>query len=380
MLIAGLLENNTEEKRLSILPETVEKYCQLGYDVGIASGLGKSLNILDKAFEEKGARIFSQDALISKADVVLRVGKPSLRDLDHFKPGCLSVSFLDPFFERKLVEHAAQKNISLMSMELIPRLTYAQKMDALSSQANLSGYVAVILAASQLNKAFPMMMTAAGTISPARVFVIGAGVAGLQAIATAKRLGARVEAFDTRPEVEEQINSLGARFIKVDLGETEKTKEGYAKALTAEQLAKQQEAMAKVCAYSDVVITTAQVFGRRAPVIVKQSMLDRMKPGSVVVDLAAGTGGNVEGTQINEIRDFQGIKIIGYTHLPGFVAQHATEMYANNLYHLMDTVMHKTEAEYQLDLEHEITKGCLVTFQSKVVHPVILKAYESGKE
>ena len=227
--------------------------------------------------------------------------KPSSEDIGKFKKNSILVSFLDPFNDREYLEILARQGISSICMEMIPRTTLAQKMDALSSQANLAGYVAVIVAAGSLDKIFPMMTTPAGTLSPSRVFIIGAGVAGLQAIATAKRLGAIVEAYDTRPEVEEQVRSLGGRFVKLDIGETGSTSQGYAKALTEEQLKKQQSEMARHLGRCDVVITTAQVFGRKAPLIVTESMLGAMKPGSIVVDLAVESGGNVFGSKAGEI-------------------------------------------------------------------------------
>jgi len=260
--------------------------------------------------------------------------------------------------------------VSAISMEMIPRTTIAQKMDALSSQANLGGYVAVILAAHYSTKILPMMMTPAGTLTPARVFVIGAGVAGLQAIATAKRLGARVEAFDTRPVVEEQVKSLGARFVKIDLGDTGQTKDGYAKALSEEQLQTQRAALRKVCSQSDIVITTAQVFGRRAPLIVTADMVASMTPGSIIVDMAVETGGNVEGSTVNEVTDIGGVRIIGFGNLPGRVPVPASQMYSSNLCNLIDHFWDKDAKTFPLNCEDDIIKGCLVTHGGRVVHPM----------
>ena len=260
-------------------------------------------------------------------------------------------------------------------MEMIPRITRAQKMDVLSSQANLAGYVSVILAAERLDKILPMMMTPAGTISPAKVFVIGVGVAGLQAIATAKRLGARVEAFDTRPVVEEQVKSLGARFVKIDLGETGQTKDGYAKALTEEQLQMQRDGMAKVCASSDVVITTAQLFGRPAPQIVTAEMVRGMQKGSAIVDLAVEGGGNVAGSQIDQEVDVDGVRIIGLGNLPGKVAVHASQMFSSNLYNLVEEFWDTEEKRFDLNFENEIIKGCVITHQGEIVNEMIAKHY-----
>ncbi len=265
----------------------------------------------------------------------------------------------------------AEAGLSVISMEMVPRVTRAQKMDALTSQASLAGYVAAILAASHLDGIFPMMMTAAGTITPARVFVIGAGVAGLQAIATAKRLGARVEAYDTRPVVEEQVRSLGARFLKIDLGETGQTKEGYARALTEEQVRRQREAMMRSCAQADVVITAAQVFGRKAPVLVTAEMLRAMRNGSVVVDMAVENGGNVEGARFNEITRVGGVQLIGLANLPGRVPVHASQMYSANLAALLEAFWRPDERRVALDLEDEILRSCLLAHGGKIVNPTV---------
>src|SRR5210317_1381793 len=287
------------EFRVALIPEHVAKLVKAGADVAIESGLGQTLRIADEKYTEAGASVVADhNQLIQNADVVLRIRKPLPEEVEQMKSGCIYISLLDPFNERELIDMFVKKNISAISMEMIPRITRAQKMDVLSSQANLAGYVAVILAAERLEKILPMMMTPAGTIAPARAFIIGVGIAGLQAIATAKRLGARVEAFDTRPVVEEQVKSLGAKFVKIDLGETGQTKDGYAKELTPEQVQKQKEGMAKVCASADIVITTAQLFGRPAPLIVTAEMVNGMQPGSVIVDLAVESGGNVAGSQV----------------------------------------------------------------------------------
>jgi NAD(P) transhydrogenase subunit alpha len=238
----------------------------------------------------------------------------------------------------------------------------------------------VIIAAERLAKIFPMMMTPAGTISPARVFVIGVGIAGLQAIATAKRLGARVDAFDTRPVVEEQVKSLGARFVKVDLGETGQTKDGYAKALTEEQLQKQREEMAKVCAASDVVITAAQVFGRKAPLIITEDMVRGMLKGSVLVDLAVDTGGNVAGSQPGQEVDLNGVRIIGLANLPGEVAVNASQMFSANLFALVEAFWNKEEKRFRLDFEDEIIQGCVITYKGEIVNEMIRKHYQKEKD
>ncbi len=258
-------------------------------------------------------------------------------------------------------------------MEMVPRSTRAQKMDALSSQANLAGYVTVILAATYSPKMLPMMMTPAGTIQPCRVFVIGAGVAGLQAIATAKRLGARIEAFDTRPVVAEQVQSLGAKFVQIDLGNTGQTEQGYARELTPEQLELQRLGMKKVISQSDIVITTAQVFGRPAPRIVTRDMVEAMKPGSVVVDMAVESGGNVEGAVVNEVMDINGVLVVGLGNLPSRVSRNASEMYSSNIVNLLDEFWNKEAKELRLDPADDIIKGCVITRGGEIVNETIKK-------
>jgi NAD(P) transhydrogenase subunit alpha len=297
----------------------------------------------------------------------LRVRKIPPNEIPLLKAGCIHISFLDAFNETELVRELAAKGVTTISIDMLPRITITQKMDALSSQASLGGYVAVITAAATIDRILPMMMTPAGTIKPLRVFVIGAGVAGLQAIATAKRLGARVEAFDTRPAVEEQVRSLGAKFVKVELGETGQTEQGYARELTADQLAKQREIMAKHCAEADAVITTAQVFGKKAPMIVTRKMVEQMRPGSVIVDMAVETGGNVEHSKPDETVEINGVKVVGLTNLPSRVARSASEMYSNNLANFIEHFWNKETRTLRLDLNDEILKPCIITHGGKVV-------------
>ena len=362
MLIVFPKETGPKETRIAIIPSIISKYTKLGVQVILEKGLGEKLHISDQDFIDAGAKILEKrQELLASADIIITVKKPNIEEVPNFKTNSLYISFLDPFSDPNLIDSFNKHKISSISMEMIPRITRAQKMDALSSQANLAGYAAVILAASRSYKAFPMMVTAAGTISPAKVFIIGVGVAGLQAIATAKRLGARVEAFDTRPETEEQVHSLGAKFVSIDLGEIEKTKDGYAKALTEQQIAKQREEMTKVCARSDVIITTAQVFGKKAPILITQDMIKQMQPGTIVVDMAVGSGGNVEGSKADQEVIVNQVKIIGHDNLPGTVALHASQMYANNIYHLIEHFWDKTTNAFNLDYNDEILKGCLLT-------------------
>ena len=360
---------STDETRSPVTPDSVRKLTALGLEVTVEKEIGLRAGYTDDAFREAGAALADGPADAAKADIVLRVHKPSTAEIAAMREGALHLSFLDPFNEKELIRELAEAGISAVSLEMIPRSTLAQKMDALSSQANLAGYFAVIKAAEVMGKILPMMMTPSGTIPPARVFVIGAGVAGLQAIATAKRLGAQVEAFDTRPVVEEQVKSLGARFLKIDLGETGQTDQGYAKELTPEQIEKQKEGMAKAAAGADVVITTAKLFGRPAPRIVDKRMLDGMHRGSVVVDLAVETGGNVEGSKLNEIAETEnGVRIIGLPNLEGYVAHDSSLMLAANFANLIEHFWDDEAKSLQLDPEHEIFKGCLITHGGAIVH------------
>jgi len=369
MKISVPKETHPGETRASLTPESAAKLVKLGAQVEVESGLGLGSGHADAAYTAAGATLApDRQALLASADMVLRVRKPPVGEIALLKAGCVHVSLLDPFNEKELIQKLAERNVSAISMELVPRTTRAQKMDVLSSQANLGGYVAVILAASHANKIFPMMTTAAGTILPAKVFIIGAGVAGLQAIATAKRLGAKVTAYDTRPAVEEQVKSLGAQFLKIDLGETGQTKDGYARALTEEQVQKQRDAMKKTCGDSDVVITAAQVFGRRAPILVTAEMLNAMKPGSVVVDLAVETGGNVEGVVYDQVTDRNGVKLVGIANLPARVPLHASQVYSANLTSLIEEFWDKQNKNFVLKPDDEIIKGCLVTHGGKIVN------------
>ena len=369
MKISVPKETHPGETRAALTPDGTAKLVKLGAQVEVEAGLGLTAGFADDAYTKAGATVTTdRKALIGAGDMVLRLRKPPVEEIALLKSGCIHASLLDPFNEKELIQKLAEHGVSAISMELVPRTTRAQKMDVLSSQANLGGYVAVILAASHANKIFPMMTTAAGTILPAKVFIIGAGVAGLQAIATAKRLGAKVTAYDTRPVVEEQVKSLGAQFLKIDLGETGQTKDGYARALTEEQVQKQRDAMKKTCGDSDVVITAAQVFGRRAPILVTAEMLNAMKPGSVVVDLAVETGGNVEGVVYDQVTDRNGVKIVGIANLPARVPLHASQVYSANLTSLIEEFWDKQNKNFVLKLDDEIIKGCLVTHGGKIVN------------
>ena len=359
------------ETRVSLTLESAKKFLDKGLNISIEKSFAEHLGSSDKEFEDLGVKTLNRDEGFALSEIVCSVRNLTENELDKINESTLLVSFLDPFNEKSLVKKIREKNISAISMELVPRITRAQKMDALSSQANLAGYSAVIIASQELQKALPMMMTAAGTISPSKVFVIGVGVAGLQAIATAKRLGAKVEAFDTRPVVEEQVKSLGARFVKIDIGETGETEQGYAKELTPEQIEMQREGMKKVCASSDIVITTAQVFGRPAPTLVTSEMVSAMSQGSVIVDMAVGTGGNVEGSVPNEIIDLNGVKIVGNTNLPGELPYHSSQVYSSNIFNLIDEFWNEEEKQLNLDITDEILSICLVSHEKEYINKTI---------
>lgn len=375
MLIFIPKETYPGETRVAFLPESVKRLVGKGAEICVESGVGAACGITDEAYTAAGATISSDRAgMLGTADLVLRLRKPGKDEIAQLKRGAIHISYLEPFESFDLLDAFGAAGVSAIAMEMIPRTTLAQKMDALSSQANLAGYVSVLMAANELDIALPMMMTPAGTIKPASVFIIGVGVAGLQAIATAKRLGARVSAFDTRPVVEEQVHSLGAKFVKVDLGETGQTKDGYAKELTEEQRKLQMDAMAKVIAQSDVVITTAQVFGRKAPVIVTEDMVRSMRPGAVVVDLAIETGGNVACAKLGETVDINGVRVMGVANLPGRVAMNASQMYSANLTNLLEHFWGKESKAFELKISDEIINGCLVVHEGELRNQMLKDA------
>jgi len=379
MQIGVLKETWPGEVRTSMVPANVAKLVKTGFSIVIEKNAGEASGFADTAYEEAGARIESdRGAILGSSQVLLGVRKFELAELDSIKKDTVCISFLDPYNEKQLVEAMATAGLTAISMEMVPRSTRAQKMDALSSQANLAGYVTVIQAASYSPKILPMMMTPAGTIAPARVFVIGAGVAGLQAIATAKRLGAKVEAFDTRPVVAEQVRSLGGKFVEIDLGDVGQTEQGYAKELTAEQLELQKEGQKKVIAESDIVITTAQLFGRAAPVLVTKDMIEGMRPGSVIVDMAVESGGNVEGSVAGEVVEVNGVKIVGQSNLPGEVANNASQMYSNNLTNLLQEFWNEESGALELDPEDDIVMSCVITRSGSVVNEALQSIYKGN--
>ena len=372
MRVAIPRETHPGENRVPVVPDIAGRLVSLGAQVAIESGMGLGSGYADDEYSALGVEVVDdRQALLAGADLVLRLRKPELTEVAQLKKGAIHISFLDPFHELELIRAFQRQGVTALSMEMIPRTTRSQKMDALSSQANLAGYVTVLLAARYLPRILPMMMTPAGTLKPARVFVIGAGVAGLQAIATAKRMGAKVIAFDTRPVVAEQVRSLGARFLEIDLGETGQTEAGYARELTAEQLELQRAAQRATIAQSDVVITTAQVFGRRAPLLVTREMLEGMAEGSVVVDMAAESGGNVEGSVAGEVVQVNGVTVVGTGNLANLVCRDASQMYASNLFSLVEDNWDQDDKCFKIDFEHDILPGCIITHAGAVTHPTI---------
>lgn len=372
MQIGVLKETFPGENRVAVAPDAAKKLVKLGAALTVEATAGEGCGFMDGDYAEAGAEVSAKrNDLLTKSDVILRIRKPEAAEIGQLQQGCIHISYLDPFNEGDLVAALAKQGVSAISMEMIPRTTLSQKMDALSSQANLAGYVAVMMAANSLNRIFPMMMTPAGTLKPAKVFVLGAGVAGLQAIATAKRLGAKVTAFDTRPVVAEQVRSVGAKFLEIDLGETGQTQDGYAKELTPEQVEKQRQGQKEAIAESDVVITTAQVFGRKAPVLVTRDMVEAMQPGSVIVDMAAETGGNVEGSAAGQETVVSGVTIIGQGNWPNYVCRDASQMYSSNLCNMISQYWDKDRNALALDREDDIIRGCLITHGGAIVNETI---------
>jgi len=365
MIVGIAKEIAVGESRVALVPDLVPKLIPTGTEVIVENGAGLNAGYLDNEYQGKGARIV--DEVISAANVILKVQPPTLAEIGKMKEGATLIGFLQPYTNAEGIEALAWRRITSFAMELMPRITRAQPMDALSAMSTITGYKAVLIAANRLSKMFPLMMTAAGTLTPARVFVIGAGVAGLQAIGTAKRLGAVVEAYDTRPIVKEQVESLGGKFVELGLEAKEaEAKTGYATAQTEDFYKKQQLAMMKAVAAADVVIPTALVPGKRAPILVTEEMVRGMRPGSVVVDLAADQGGNCELTEPGKEVIKHGVAIIGPVNLASSIPYHASQMYArtvaNYFLHLVK------DGRVQVNLDDELTRGPLVTNGGEIVH------------
>ncbi|MEO1228138.1 MAG: Re/Si-specific NAD(P)(+) transhydrogenase subunit alpha [Myxococcota bacterium] len=369
-------ERSEGETRVALVPEGVKKLLKAGFSVQIESGAGHAAHVLDEAYTEAGAEVVSDFSAAGGADVVLKVAPFSVEEAAQLKEGSVAIGFMAPYANHDMVRTLTERKVTCLAMELVPRISRAQGMDALSSQASLGGYKAVLMAASSLDKYFPLLMTAAGTIQPARVVVLGAGVAGLQALATARRLGAVVEVSDIRPEVKEQIESLGGKFIDLPLEEVEQGEGGYAKEVTKEFLEKQQAIVADRLAEADVAITTALVPGRPAPKLISAATVERMRAGAVIVDMAVAQGGNCELSEKGATVEKHGVTIIGPENLPATVPGDASVMYSRNVYAVLNHIAKK--AELELDLEEEITRGALLTHEGQIMHPPTREAIEGG--
>lgn len=372
-------ERDSKESRVAASPDTVKKMRSLGLEVVVEAGAGLKSRLPDSAFEAAGARIGSlADAASARA--ILRVRRPTADEIASYPSGAVVLAIMDPYGHETEIAALASAGLSAFAMELMPRITRAQSMDVLSSQANLAGYQAVIDAAAQFDRAMPMMMTAAGTVPAAKVFVMGAGVAGLQAIATARRLGAVVSATDVRPASKEQVASLGAKFIAVEDEEFKaaETAGGYAKEMSAAYREKQAALVAEHIAKQDIVITTALIPGRPAPRLVTRAMLQAMKPGSVAVDLAVERGGNVEGAVAGEVVDVEGVTVVGFDNVPGRIATSASLLYAKNLVTFLETFVSKETKTISVNVEDELVKATLLTHGGQVVHPGFIVKQAEG--
>ncbi|HYG38856.1 MAG TPA: Re/Si-specific NAD(P)(+) transhydrogenase subunit alpha [Cytophagales bacterium] len=371
MLIGVVKEVRSGENRVALTPDVVKQLKKAGFDVVMESGAGMASGFSDISYQESGATIDNKNGILTSTDVLLKVNTPIHEEVNGLKEGAVIISFLYAYTQPSLIDALVARKISAFAMDAVPRISRAQKMDALSSQSNLAGYKAVLLGANALKKIFPLMMTAAGTITPAKVLIFGAGVAGLQAIATAKRLGAVVEVTDVRPETKEQVESLGGRFIEVKTDEQVKTAGGYAREVSTEYLQKQQELVKKHVADADIVITTALVMGKKAPILVTEEMIKSMKPGSVVVDMAVESGGNCALSKQNETVIAHEVTIIGEGNLPSLLSVNASELYARNISTLLFHLATKDGLKWEM--EEEITKGSLITHKGELVHSLTIE-------
>ena len=367
MKLAVPKETEPGEERVAVVPETVKRLVKKGIEVSVESGAGEGARFPDEEYKEAGATIeHSVESLLAGSDVVVKIHRPTPAEIAKIREGAALVSPLYPLLYPDLVTTIAARKITAIAVDSIPRTTLAQMMDVLSSQSTIAGYYAVIMAAQALPKFFPMLMTAAGTIAPAKVLVLGAGVAGLQAIATAKRLGAAVEAFDVRKVVKAQVESLGAKFVEVDMAEDAQTESGYAKEVSEEYKRRQADLIHRHIAKSDVCITTALIPGQRAPILITEEMVKAMRPGSVIVDLAAEQSGNCALTEPGTEVVRHGIAILGFLNLPSRMAVHASQMYSRNMEKLLLHLM--GDSGLKIDFQDEITRGCVITHGGEVVH------------
>ena len=377
MKVGIVKETVPGERRVALVPDTVGKLGGAKIDVSVQAGAGAEAFYQDDAYQKAGATIVADSRrLLGDADAVLKVQPPSTAEVAALKAGAILISFLQPSANAETVKALAKQKVTAFSLELVPRISRAQSMDALSSQAGVSGYKAVLIAANRLGKFFPLLITAAGTVTPARVLVLGAGVAGLQAIATARRLGAVVEAYDVRPAVKDEVKSLGASFVELPL-QAQQGQGGYAAQQSEEFLRRQRELIGDHVASSDVVITTAAVPGRRAPILVTKDMVERMRPGSVIVDLAAETGGNVEATKPGEVITLNGVILDGTKNLPSTMPVHASQLFSRNVSTLLLSLV--KDGQPNIDFTDEIVKGCCLTNNGELVHPQAKALLEASK-
>lgn len=366
MVIIGILKESGDENRVAALPEIASQFVKMNFEVHVESGAGLKAFASDNDYTRAGAKISDKHTILQNADIILKINSFDKSDIDKIKAGAVIVAILQPYFNTDLVKQLQEKGITSFSLETIPRTTRAQIMDVLSSQATVAGYKAVLLAASNLAKFFPMFMTAAGSITPAKVLVIGAGVAGLQAIATARRLGGVVQVFDTRAAVKEEVQSLGGKFIEVEGAADSASAGGYAVEQSAEFLARQRQKIQEAAVKSDVIITTAQIPGKKAPVLVTKESINAMKPGSVIVDLAASTGGNTELTENNKTINVNGVTIIGDSNLPSSVPSDSSKMFGKNVLNFLKLML--KDGNINIDFNDDIVKGTCITHNKEIVN------------
>jgi NAD(P) transhydrogenase subunit alpha len=366
-MILGILKETNNDKRVSLLPEQAAVLVAKQVNVLVETGAGNAAYASDATYADKNVTVKDRASVLSTADLVLSINPLSSAEMAQLKPGAVVLGTFQPLFNTDLVKQAIDKKASLFSMDMIPRTTRAQSMDVLSSQANIAGYRAVLLAATMFPKYFPMFMTAAGSIPPAKMVIIGAGVAGLQAIATAKRLGAVVEVSDTRPQVKEEVMSLGAKFIEVEGAADASKAGGYAVEQSDEFKQRQQQRLAESIAKADIIITTAQIPGKKAPILITDAMLKSMKPGSVVIDLAAATGGNTAVTKNNETIDYEGVTILGNSNLASDMPSDASKLYGKNILNFLQLIITK-EGALELNFEDDLVKGCCIAHEGAVAN------------
>jgi len=369
MFIAALTETHSGEKRVSMTPETVQKYCSLGYDVLIQRGAGLAAHFADADYESAGARLVADPSDIYKqAGIILKVRGPDADELRLIGDNTVVVGMLSPA-TNPLVEKYAKKGLTCFSLELLPRISRAQSMDVLSSQANIGGYRAVLLATQYYARFFPMLMTAAGTVTPARVLILGAGVAGLQAVATARRLGAMVEVFDVRPAVKEQVESLGAKFVEVEAEASSETAGGYAREMSEEYKRKQGELVREHAVKADIIITTALIPGKPAPRLIGGDVVEEMKPGSVIVDMAVEMGGNCQLSELDKVVVKHGVTLVGISNIPALMATDSSHLFARNMLHFLTPLMTEEGGELNINLEDEVIEAALLCRDGKLLKP-----------